>query len=112
MTNMPENASVEIVEVGPRDGFQGISPFIPTETKIEMLERLVAAGLRRIEIGSFVSAPALPQLRDTPQLPPARARMPGLEPQGLGPSERGGEGAVQARAPWPPLLLSGTEAPN
>ena len=56
MTHTPKHASVEIVEVGPRDGFQGIGPFIPTETKIAMLERLVAAGLRRIEIGSFVSA--------------------------------------------------------
>ena len=33
MTHTPEHASVEIVEVGPRDGFQGIGPFIPTETK-------------------------------------------------------------------------------
>src|SRR5215204_2394023 len=68
MNRAPENASFEIVEVGPRDGFQGIGPFIPTETKIEMLERLTAAGLRRIEIGCFVSASAVPQLRDTPEL--------------------------------------------
>jgi len=68
MNHAPENASVEIVEVGPRDGFQGIGPFIPTGTKIEMLERLAAAGLHRIEIGSFVSASAVPQLRDTPEL--------------------------------------------
>src|SRR5215218_9587694 len=83
MTHPPENASVEIVEVGPRDGFQGIGPFIPTETKIEMLERLAAAGLRRIEIGSFVSASAVPQLRDTPELLAACARIPGLIPQVL-----------------------------
>ena len=57
MNRAPENASVEIVEVGPRDGFQGIGPFIPTETKIAMLERLTAAGLPD-EIGSFVSASA------------------------------------------------------
>jgi isopropylmalate/homocitrate/citramalate synthase len=50
------------VEVGPRDGFQGIGPFIPTETKIRLLERLVAAGVRRVEIGSFVSATALGSL--------------------------------------------------
>ena len=58
--------AVEIIEVGPRDGYQAIGPFIPTKTKIEHLERLAAAGLRRIEIGSFVSATAVPQLRDTP----------------------------------------------
>jgi hydroxymethylglutaryl-CoA lyase len=37
--------AVEIVEVGPRDGFQPIGPFIPTETKVRFLERLVAAGV-------------------------------------------------------------------
>ncbi|MBV8911794.1 MAG: hydroxymethylglutaryl-CoA lyase, partial [Acetobacteraceae bacterium] len=55
---MASNGTVEIVEVGPRDGYQGIGPFIPTETKIRLLEALAAAGLRRIEIGSFVSATA------------------------------------------------------
>jgi hydroxymethylglutaryl-CoA lyase len=39
--------AVETVEVGPRDGFQGIGPFIPTGTKTRLLERPVAAGLRR-----------------------------------------------------------------
>ena len=57
---------VDIVEVGPRDGYQGIKQFIPTFTKIALLKRLIAAGLKRIEIGSFVSAIALPQLADTP----------------------------------------------
>ena len=83
----------------PRDGFQGIGPFIPTETKIAMLERLVAAGLRRIEIGSFVSASAVPQLRDTPELLASCTRIPGLVPQVLAPSERRGKDAVQAGAP-------------
>ena len=49
MTHTPETApekpAVEIVEVGPRDGFQGIGPFIPTETKIRMLEQLAADQL-------------------------------------------------------------------
>jgi hydroxymethylglutaryl-CoA lyase len=56
-----EGTAVEIVEVGPRDGYQGIGPFIPTESKIQLLERLVAAGLRRVEVGSFVSGSAVPQ---------------------------------------------------
>src|SRR5215212_1677125 len=97
MTHTPEHASVEIVEVGPRDGFQGIGPFIPTETKIAMLERLVAAGLRRIEIGSFVSASAVPQLRDTPELLAACARMPGLVPQVLAPERAAREGRGRGR---------------
>ena len=93
MTHKPENASVEIVEVGPRDGFQPIGPFIPTETKVAIIERLVAAGLRRIEIGSFVSASAVPQLRDTPELLAACARIPGLIPR----SWRRASGAARMR---------------
>ena len=112
MTQRFENASVEIVEVGPRDGFQGIGPFIPTEAKIRFLERLAAAGVRRIEIGSFVSAAAVPQLRDTPDLLAACARIPGLAPQILVPSERRGLDAVAARVPWIAYVLSVTESHN
>lgn len=112
MTHTPETAAIEIIEVGPRDGFQGIGPFIPTETKIRMLEQLVAAGLRRIEIGSFVSASAIPQLRDTPELLKECARMPGLEPQVLVPSERRGRDAVQAGARRLVFVLSVSEAHN
>jgi hydroxymethylglutaryl-CoA lyase len=112
MTHKPKTTAVEIVEVGPRDGFQGIGAFIPTETKIRMLEQLVAAGLRRIEIGSFVSASAVPQLRDTPELLKHCARMPGLEPQVLVPSERRGRDAVQAGARRLVFVLSVSEAHN
>ena len=78
--------AVEIVEVGPRDGFQPIGPFIPTETKVRFLERLVAAGVRRVEIGSFVSAKAVPQLRDTAEVRPPRGYV--AVAQVLVPSER------------------------
>ena len=105
-------ARVEIVEVGPRDGFQGIGPFIPTEVKIRHLERLAAAGLRRIEIGSFVSASAVPQLRDTPELLGACARLPGVAPQVLVPSERRGRDAVAAGAKRLVFVLSVSEAHN
>ena len=80
-------STVEICEVGPRDGYQGIGPFIPTETKLRFLERLVGAGLRRIEIGSFVSPSAVPQMRDTPEILAACARFPQIKPQVLVPSE-------------------------
>ena len=90
--------AVTIVEVGPRDGYQGIEPFIPTEVKIQHLQRLYAAGLRRIEIGSFVSTSVVPQLRDTRDLLAACVRLPGLEPQVLVPSERRGREAVEAGA--------------
>jgi hydroxymethylglutaryl-CoA lyase len=104
--------AVEIVEVGPRDGFQGIGPFIPTETKIRLLEGLVAAGVRRVEIGSFVSATAVPQLRDTAQVLAATARLPALSAQVLVPSERRGREAVAAGAGRLVFVLSVTEAHN
>ncbi|ACL57728.1 hydroxymethylglutaryl-CoA lyase [Methylobacterium nodulans] len=109
--NPAENA-VEIVEVGPRDGYQGIGPFIATERKIELLGRLVAAGLRRIEIGSFVSATALPQMRDTPDILAACKQFPDLEPQVLVPSERRGRDAVAAGARRLVFVLSVSEAHN
>ena len=105
-------AAVTIVEVGPRDGYQGIGPFIPTEIKIQQLERLYAAGLRRIEIGSFVSTSAVPQLRDTRDLLAACARLPGLDPQVLVPSERRGREAVEAGARRLVFVLSVSEAHN
>ena len=104
--------AVEIVEVGPRDGFQPIGPFIPTETKVRFLERLVAAGVRRVEIGSFVSAKAVPQLRDTAEVLAAAARLPSLAAQVLVPSERRGREAVAAGAKHLVFVVSVTEAHN
>lgn len=83
---MTSASSVEIVEVGPRDGYQGIGPFIPTETKIEFLKRLVATGIRRVEVGSFVSPAALPQMRDTREILDACAGIDGIVPQVLVPA--------------------------
>ena len=56
--------SVRIVEVGPRDGLQNISRHVPTKTKIQLIQRLHAAGLENIELTSLVSPKAVPQLKD------------------------------------------------
>jgi len=56
--------SVRIVEVGPRDGLQNIRETVPTPTKIELIKRLHDAGLKTIELTSFVSPKAIPQLAD------------------------------------------------
>ncbi|MBB3999962.1 hydroxymethylglutaryl-CoA lyase [Aureimonas pseudogalii] len=103
---------VEIVEVGPRDGFQPIGPFIPTSAKIEFVRRLKATGLRRVEIGSFVSAAALPQMADTPAVLDAVRGEPGLLAQVLVPTERRGREAVAARAPMIAYVLSVSPAHN
>ena len=55
---------VEIVEVGPRDGLQSESQVLPTATKVEFVRQLVDAGLRRIEVASFVNPKRVPQMAD------------------------------------------------
>ena len=57
-------AAVELIEVGPRDGFQMEEQFIPTELKVEMIEQLARAGIREIEAVSFVHPRVIPQMRD------------------------------------------------
>lgn len=104
--------TVEIVEVALRDGFQPIGPWIPTATKIAFLQRLAASGLRRIEIGSFVSPTAIPQLRDTAELIEAAAGLPGLRPQVLVPTARRAQEAVAAGARFLVYVLSASEAHN
>jgi len=56
--------SVRIVEVAPRDGFQNTRAFIPTGRKVHIIENLLEAGLKEMQIGSFVSARAIPQMKD------------------------------------------------
>ncbi|KAH0607734.1 uncharacterized protein H6S33_002768 [Morchella sextelata] len=65
---VPMRGAVKIVEVGARDGLQNEQGVVPTETKIELIERLSGAGLRHIEAGSFVSPKWVPQMADTPQI--------------------------------------------
>jgi hydroxymethylglutaryl-CoA lyase len=56
--------NIELVEVGPRDGLQSQTKSLPTAIKVELIARLVAAGLRRIEVASFVSPSRVPQMAD------------------------------------------------
>jgi hydroxymethylglutaryl-CoA lyase len=65
---------VSIYEVGPRDGLQNEPAIVPVETKVEFIERLVAAGLPTVEATSFVSPKWIPQLGDAETLYPALAK--------------------------------------
>jgi hydroxymethylglutaryl-CoA lyase len=60
--------SVEIVEVGPRDGLQSEPGVMPTETKVEFINRLIGAGVRRLEVTSFVNPKKVPQMADAEQV--------------------------------------------
>lgn len=64
MINLFLKDKVQIIEVAPRDGFQFVKKQIPTETKIQAIKVLYQAGFERMEIGSFVSPKALPQMAD------------------------------------------------
>lgn len=55
---------IEIYEVGPRDGFQNLKTYIPLEEKLKIIDDLVASGIKHIQITSFVSPKAIPQLKD------------------------------------------------
>ena len=61
-------AEVKIVEVGPRDGLQNISAIVPTDIKVELIHRLARTGLSVIEVTSFVSPKAIPQLADAQEV--------------------------------------------
>jgi len=64
--NLPKE--VTIVEVGPRDGFQSIKEFIPTKLKLQIIEDLIKANFQKIEITSFVSPKAIPQMKDAKEI--------------------------------------------
>lgn len=103
---------VEIVEVAPRDGFQSVGPFIPTAAKIDLIKRLYAAGVRRMETTSFVSPSALPQLADAAEIVTAAAHLPGLDSQVLVPTARHADRALSAGARHLSAVLSVSERHN
>jgi len=80
---------VRIYEVGPRDGLQNEAVSVPTATKRQYIELLVAAGLREIEATSFVSPASIPQLADADDLLPSLPRVDGVRYPVLVPNLRG-----------------------
>jgi hydroxymethylglutaryl-CoA lyase len=89
---------VKIVEVGPRDGLQNEKRLVPTETKIELIERLADAGLRAIEATSFVSPKWVPQMGDNAAVLQGIKRHPDAVYPVLTPNLQGFDAAVQAGA--------------
>ena len=89
---------VKIVEVGPRDGLQHESLIVPTEIKIEFINRLTASGLRAIEATSFVSPKWVPQMADSAQVMAGIQRRSGVCYPVLVPNLQGFEAAVAAGA--------------
>ena len=87
---------VSITEVGTRDGFQAEERFIDTAVKAEILDALIAAGVRRFEATSFVSPRAVPQLADAHDLVSMLTRRKDAHLAALVPNARGAERALGA----------------
>lgn len=106
--------SVEIVEVCPRDGFQSVKKFIPTETKIAIIDELAGTGIKTMEVTSFVSPKAIPQMADAAEVMAAfRAKWKGrVTSVALIPNLRGAEGALAAGADWMNFVVSASEDHN
>jgi hydroxymethylglutaryl-CoA lyase len=109
---MKRPAHVTICEVGTRDGFQIEPDFIPTEQKIEVVDRLSAAGLPRIEVTSFVSPKAVPQLRDAETVMARIQRRPGTVYSALVPNDKGAVRAIDAGVDEIHTVVSASESHN
>ncbi len=100
---MPEVSEVRvpqlmISEVGPRDGLQSVKAIMPTAAKLRWLDALHAAGLREIEVASFVPARLLPQMADAAQVVRHARQLPGLCVMALVPNLHGAQAALEAGA--------------
>lgn len=91
-----ENATVEIVEVGPRDGLQSQPTLVDTATKLEFISRLIDAGLRRLEVASFVNPKRVPQMADADAVIAGLPRRDGVRYIGLVLNQKGFERALDS----------------
>ena len=101
---------VRIVEVGPRDGLQNEKQSIPTAAKIQLVNHLVDAGLRYIEVGSFVNPKWVPQMADSAEVFQGIVRKPDVTYAALIPNLQGFEHALAADANEVAIFAAASEA--
>ncbi len=104
-------ASVEIREVGPRDGLQNEPP-VPVAARVRLIDALSGTGLRRIEAASFVRAEAIPPMAGSGEVMAAITRAPGVVYSALVPNPKGAELALAAGADELELVVSASETHN
>jgi hydroxymethylglutaryl-CoA lyase len=103
---MPIPTHVKLVDVGPRDGLQNEKAPVPAAIKIELVQRLQAAGLREIEVTSFVSPKWVPQMADNAEVMAGIQRQPGVRYSVLTPNMQGLEAALAApKHLWPDEIV-------
>ncbi|MEI6601396.1 MAG: hydroxymethylglutaryl-CoA lyase [Comamonadaceae bacterium] len=93
--NFPPRA--KLVDVGPRDGLQNEKQAVPASVKIELVHRLQAAGLKEIEVTSFVSPKWVPQMADNAEVMAGIARLPGVRYSVLTPNLQGFQAALLSK---------------
>ena len=108
----PLPQSVEIFEVGPRDGLQNEPEFIPTKEKIQLVDRLTRAGCKKIEIGSFASPKWVPQLKDTAEVVAAIGQAPGVVYSAFIPNMNGLDRAIETGLGEVVTIISASESHN
>ncbi|MDE2370379.1 MAG: hydroxymethylglutaryl-CoA lyase [Burkholderiales bacterium] len=110
MSASAAHPDVLISEVGPRDGLQSVKATMPTAAKKRWIDALVAAGVREIEVGSFVPAKLLPQLADTAEIVRHGLTHEGVTIMALVPNLRGAEAALEAGVHKLTVPISASEA--
>ncbi|MBI5581553.1 MAG: hydroxymethylglutaryl-CoA lyase [Deltaproteobacteria bacterium] len=104
--------TVQVVEVGPRDGFQMEKTFIATETKIEIVNALARCGFPKMEVTSFISHKAIPQMSDAAKVIAGIDRSLGVRAAALVPNPKGAENAAAAGVDEMVTFVSATESHN
>jgi len=103
---------VSIYEVSPRDGLQNESAQVATHAKVRLIESLVEAGLKRVEVTSFVSPKWVPQMADADQVCQMIERKEGVSYSALVPNARGLERAMKANLDEVAVFISASETHN
>jgi hydroxymethylglutaryl-CoA lyase len=109
VSDLPGRISVR--EVGPRDGLQNEDP-VPTEAKVELIDRLSATGVRRIEAVSFVRPAAIPQMADADEVWKRITRVPGVRYSALVPNLRGAARALDCGLTELEAVVSASDTHN
>lgn len=108
-----QDQKIIITDVGPRDGFQNVKTFIDTDVKLTIIDKLYAAGVRSMELTSFVSPKAIPQMADAATVATtAISRYPDLHTVALVPNLRGAQNAWDAGLREVACVISASEAHN
>jgi hydroxymethylglutaryl-CoA lyase len=107
----PLPTTVEVREVGPRDGLQNEAP-VPVDARVRLVDALSRTGLRRIEAASFVSPKAIPPMAGSDDVMARIERVPGVVYSALVPNVRGAERAIAAAADEVEVVVSASETHN